>query len=780
MPTIHYQKIKRRFVLAVVTVLTVLAGLFVWDSVYVRRLIVSGVSFSRTEIYALWLVNVYKQCVVACLLSVFIVALSFIFLRQLRRLEMTTQQLKAQQQELLVKAKMVDSALDIILLLDENGCLLQFNNALCSLTGRSRQELETMKLQDIVSPDGAGRVEYRIQQILSSGSSVFDSEYMHISGTAVPIQGHARSVVIGQRQLVLSVVRDISAQKAYEKTLEKSELRERVRAEILERIVSNDPLQQLLEFIARAVENESQGALCSIMLADEDGKHLQCAAAPSLPDSYRRAINHIRIGEGIGSCGTAAFRKQRVVVEDIDSHPFWKGFAPAQEAGLRSCWSEPIVSSAGQLLGTFAIYHRQSATPGDDEIRLIEQAASFAAIVLERDRNEAERTVLELQLWQSQKMEAVGHLAGGVAHDFNNLLTPIIVYAGLLKRALVSEDKLLPKIEGILKASQKASDLIQQLLGFSRKQVMQMQAIDLNEVISSFYSIMRRTVRESIDIDLQLSSQAAIISADRSKLDQVILNMAINAQDAISDAGKILIETGQVMIDDEYSRLHPGMRAGNYILLAFKDDGCGMSDETMQHIFEPFFTTKQVGHGTGLGLANVYGFVKQHNGYIAAFSAVGSGTTFNIYFPLVNERPAKSGGTIAYSGSDYAGSGTILLVEDNEMVRVMTTELLEGFGYRVYAGEDPEQAMGLVRQIPEKVDLLITDVVMPGMNGQQLFERIKVERPDIERVLYISGYTNNVIVTGSALEEGMHFLPKPFTVDALMVKVRELLPSAQG
>jgi len=557
--------------------------------------------------------------------------------------------------------------------------------------------------------------------------------------------------------------------------LKKAEQGVQTRAEILEHIARGEPLSQLLTFICTAIEAESSGALCSIMLVDDDGLRLVTGAAPSLPDSYNTAVNRTRIGEGVGSCGTAAFRKERVVVEDIDIHPFWSGFGAAREAGLRSCWSEPILSSAGELLGTFAIYHLRPAMPGTVEIRLIEQASAFAGIAIERSRNEVEREELEHRLSQSQKMEAIGHLAGGVAHDFNNLLTPIIIYADMLKRELPEDGKLLSRVDGIIGASHKARDLTQQLLSFGRKQVMQMQVIDLNAAISSFYAIMRRTLRESIDINLQLSSQAAVIRADRSKLDQVILNLAINAQDAIGETGEIVIETGQVMIDDEYARLHPGMRAGDYVLMAFRDNGCGMSDETLRHIFEPFFTTKPVGHGTGLGLANVYGIVKQHNGYIAAFSKEDSGTVFKIYFPLVDEQPGRAGIVLAGPASDYSGSETILLVEDNEMVRGMTAELLEGLGYRVYVGEHPEQALELARQIPEKIDLLITDVVMPGMNGQQLFERISVERPEIDRVLYMSGYTNNIIVNAGALEEGIHFLQKPFTLDALMAKVRGLL-----
>jgi len=877
--------------LSVAVVLLVMAGLFYWHSLREYQL-VSLAGVDHQDVIASWHAAIYIQSVIGVLLVLFISILSFLFLRQVKKLENANLKLIAQQDELLVKAELLDSALDAILLLDETGRLLQFNNALCSLTGRSRQELKGIRIQDFMPSEKAGLVEERIRQILLSGQAVFETEYLHASGTVIPVEGHAKLVEINQRQLILSVVRDISEQKQFEQTLKnvasewrdtfdsvgdavwlldmnrrivrankatlamfgklpkeiigrnycetvhdrymtnhicpfeqlletgkhvstqasidnrwleisvdpvfspegaiinavyiakditalkRSELRERIRAEILEQIAGGDPLPQLLRFIVLAIEKECPEALCSILLVDHEGKRLVGGVAPSLPDAYNRAVDGTKIGEGIGACGTAAFRGERVVVEDINTHPFWKGFVPAQQAGLRSCWSEPVFSSTGQLLGTFAVYKRNVSTPSEDELQLIQQAAAFAGIAIERSKNAQEREQLENLLSQSQKMEAIGHLAGGVAHDFNNLLTPIIIYSDMLKRALPDDEKMHSKIDGIIKASHKARDLTQQLLSFGRKQVMQMQVQDLNEIVSSFFSIMRRTLRENIDITLQLAEQPSMVYADRSKIEQVLLNLAINAQDAIAENGSIVLETGQVLIDDEYARLHPGMKTGYFILLSVTDNGCGMSDETMRHIFEPFFTTKPVGHGTGLGLANVYGIVKQHNGYISALSKPEQGTTFKIFFPLTDEQPGVAEKQLQNGDDRPAGAETILLVEDNEMVRTMAVDLLEGFGYTLLVAEHPERALEIVRQTAARIDLVISDVVMPGMNGKQLFEQISTDRPEINKVLYISGYTNNVIVSNGVLEEGLHFLPKPFTADALIAKVMELLHPA--
>jgi PAS domain S-box-containing protein len=758
MPPDYYYHIRLKFISAATVVAMVLAGLFCRYGANGRELL-------------------FKQSIIGALLVGLLCGLAYLFLRQVRRLEQVNVTLDEQRIELELKAElhdavarewqnMFDAVEDSVWMLDMERHVIRANRASRKLFGRPGHDvvglhccLATHK-QDLRCPECPFETMLTSRKRASIQLSL-DSTWYEVS--VDPIFDEQGAIV-----RAVYILKNINS-------LKKAEHREQIRSGILERIARGELLAQLLTFIALSIEKENPDMLCSIMLASDDGKRLLNGAAPSLPDFYNSATHRTKIGEGIGSCGTAAYRRERVIVEDIDSHPFWKDFTAAHEAGLRSCWSEPIISSTGMLLGTFGIYHLVPATPAEDEISLIQQASAFAGIAIERSKGEEQRQELEHLLSQSQKMEAIGHLSGGIAHDFNNLLTPILIYSEMLKRTLPENPTIQSQLDGIIKASGKARDLTQQLLSFGRKQIMQMKVVDLNDVIMSFHTMVRRTLRENISLSLQLSSQPVVVRADSSKLEQVILNMVLNSQDAIAVNGSISFGTGQVLIDDEFARRHPGMNPGRFVLLSCTDNGCGMGDETMARVFEPFFTTKEIGHGTGLGLANVYGIVKQHNGYIMAVSTVGIGTTFKIFLPVCDEKPVTVEAERAPSAIDHSGSAVILLVEDNEMVRSMSSDLLQGLGYTVYSAEHPEQALAMLRELKEKIDLVITDVVMPGMNGLQLFERITADYPEIDKVLYISGYTNNVIATDSEFDTGLHFLQKPFTVDALMIKVKELL-----
>jgi signal transduction histidine kinase/CheY-like chemotaxis protein len=382
-----------------------------------------------------------------------------------------------------------------------------------------------------------------------------------------------------------------------------------------------------------------------------------------------------------------------------------------------------------------------------------------------------EKKLLLEQLSQSQRMESIGRLAGGVAHDLNNLLTPILGYADLLKREYSHNTRAVDRIDHILSASEKAKRLVQQLLSFSRKQILDMKTIDLNQVLSSFHDILRRTIRENIDIQVHLSQELYGIRADKNQLEQIIMNLAINAQDAIEGNGRIIFETAPVVLDEEYARQHVGVKPGRYFMLAVSDNGCGMDNETLNQIFEPFFTTKGVGKGSGLGLATVYGLVKQHEGNIWVYSEPGKGSIFKIYFPTVDGRPSDE----LAADPEYcvtAVNCAILLVEDNEMVRDMVRDLLTSYGCRVIEAEGPKQALEMVNG--QHLDLLVTDVVMPDMNGPELYSRLSESYPAL-KVLYMSGYTQNVIVHNGALSEGINFIQKPFAVHDFVRKVEAII-----
>jgi PAS domain S-box-containing protein len=383
-----------------------------------------------------------------------------------------------------------------------------------------------------------------------------------------------------------------------------------------------------------------------------------------------------------------------------------------------------------------------------------------------------ERKDLEEQLYQSQKMEAIGRLAGGIAHDFNNLLTAIIGYSEILSKDTEVTPKNQNYIEEIKKSGQRAATLTQQLLAFSRRQILQPKVLNLNTLLKSTRDMLYRLIGEHIDIELSLASEIGMIRADPGKIEQVIINLSVNARDAMLLGGKLSVETRNVRLDDAYCKLHKGTRPGNYVLLQVRDTGKGIEPETMKHLFEPFYTTKDIGKGTGLGLATVYGIVRQSGGYIDVQSKMGSGTSVEIYLAQVDEKKAAQ--KIEYvSHATTGGSETILFVEDDDMVRNMVTAILAEFGYQVIEAENGTEAMK-ASQGEKKINLMITDVVMPGISGPDLVKKITVQHPDM-KVLFISGYTDDAIVNHGFLDENTPFLQKPFTPNTLALKVRELL-----
>jgi PAS domain S-box-containing protein len=387
-----------------------------------------------------------------------------------------------------------------------------------------------------------------------------------------------------------------------------------------------------------------------------------------------------------------------------------------------------------------------------------------------------ERKQLETQLQQARRMEAIGRLAGGIAHDFNNLLTIIKGYAELaLQRPKISPE-LHTDIERIEDASERASTLVRQLLAFSRRQVLQPKLVDLNSIVLGLDKLLRRLMDEDIQMSTQAGKTIATIKADPGQIEQVIMNLVVNARDAMPEGGKLTVETCDVELDAAYASEHVSVKPGRYVMLAVSDTGVGMSADTAAHIFEPFYTTKESGRGTGLGLSTVYGIVKQSGGYIWVYSEPGRGSTFKVYLPRVDE-PAEALPAGKMPVTNQTGSETILLVEDQPQVRELAHMVLAGKGYAVMVAATPQEAERACERQDREIDLLLTDVIMPGVSGRELAKRLTLRQPNM-RVLYMSGYTFNVIAQGGMLEDGMAFLQKPFTPSTLAEKVREVLDRA--
>jgi two-component system cell cycle sensor histidine kinase/response regulator CckA len=669
--------------------------------------------------------------------------------------------------------------------------------------------------------------------------------------------------------------------------------------QVLAMVMAHAALPGILDTLCRNIEKHYRGLLCSVLLLDADGTTLRHGAAPSLPKEYSQAVDGLKVGAGAGSCGTAAYRRQQVIVSDIATDSLWADYRHlALPHGLRACWSTPIASQDGSILGTFAIYYREPRLPEEEHLQLIAHATHLAAIAMEWDRDKAElsaaesryrtlverlpavtyvaelgasgpwhyvspqiesmlgfspaewladssnwinrihpedrgnvlaveehfqkhrdlfqgeyrmfardgrvlwfrdeavmlptaegqphvmqgvmyditeRKRLEDQLRHSQKMEAVGLLAGGVAHDFNNLLMLIQAHNERLRAGLAQGAPAQKESLGIEHAVSRAASLTARLLAFSRKQVLQPRVMDLNEVLTGVARMLERLIEKNIVLRVTPAPQLWPVKADPGQVEQLIMNLAVNARDAMPQGGQLLIETRNAEIGGTHPRLRDGVRPGRYVILVVSDNGLGMDSETQAHMFEPFYTTKEPGKGTGLGLAIVYGVVKQMGGWTHVDSKPGQGTRFEIYLPRAEEAKAPSAvEKILDLATVPKGTETILLVEDEVGIRELASAFLQGRGYMVLTAMDGNEALRIAEGHEDLIHLLVTDIVMPNVGGKELAQRLRQVRPQI-KVLLMSGYPDHPALASADIGAQTTVLQKPFSLDMLAHKVRGLL-----
>jgi len=611
---------------------------------------------------------------------------------------------------------------DAVLLLDLEGRVIFTNRRAEELTGYAVAEYRNLPIARLLTPEGATEVAAHIRAA-HSGHDVepfFETELVRRDGSKIWVEANVANVQKdGQLIGRLAVVRDISPRRRAEAALRET-------SQTLRTLIDASPVAIMSLDPAGRVTVWNRAAERMFGWSDREvlGQPL-----PTVPEDKRAefeaALERNRRGEAT-IYATQRKRKDGSLVNVLTS-------------------TASIFDSEGRVAATMAI---------------------FADIT--------EQKHLEEQLRQAVKMEGIGRLAGGIAHDFNNLLTVIAGRTYLLMSQLPAGHAMRRDLELIEQTGERAVALTKQLLAFSRKQILAPVVLDLNNVVTSMKQLLERVLAEDIDLIIDLDPSLGRVLADQGQLEQVILNMAVNSRDAMPDGGQLVLETSNMEVDDTYLRQHVDLHPGSYVTLAVTDTGTGMAPETVAQIFEPFFTTKEVGRGTGLGLATAYGIVKQSNGHITVYSEPGHGTTFRIYLPKAGGDVAAA---VAVETSTPSGTETVLLVEDDLNLRKLADELLRQQGYIVLEAEDAPDAIRIADQYSGTIHLVITDVVMPKMNGRTLARVIHEHRPDA-KVLYMSGYTGDAIVHHGVLEPGTPFLEKPFTPGTLSRKIRQVLDQA--
>jgi len=630
--------------------------------------------------------------------------------------------------------KLLDFAPEAIVLADSGNRITRVNRAFTRLFGYTSEEALGKTCDGLIATGEKREEGQEITRRVSQGEAVrVETVRYKKDGTPVFVELMVAPIRVGQEHIGdYASYRNITERKQMEEKLRESESKFRAAFE---------------------------GSHDALTLTTRDGRFVDC---------NRRAL------ELFGLESKKGFTEKRPAAFSPPFQPDGRASSEAAQELIRK------VFEGGRIVQTEWIHQRKSGGSFPAEIifaplRIGNEEVLQATIrdIKERKRADEEKAVFQDQLRQSQKMEAIGQLAGGIAHDFNNLLTVVIGNAEMALMDLGRDHRLYTVIEEVKKAGQRASNLTRQLLAFSRKQILQPEILSLNEVVLGMKKMLQRVLRENIELETRLIPDLGLAEADRGQMEQIIVNLAVNARDAMPSGGTLTIETANVDLDEEYARAHLEVTPGSYVMLAVSDSGIGMTKDVQERLFEPFFTTKGRDKGTGLGLATVYGIVKQSKGSIWVYSEPGRGAAFKIYLPRVK----KAGPGRKQRESDTKiprGSETVIVVEDDETVRKTVLMFLKKYGYTVLSAATGKEGLAIFRAHKDPIHLLLTDMVMPGLSGKDLATQAKRLRPDL-KVLYMSGYTDQGIANNGIIEKGIHFIQKPFTHQELATKVREVI-----
>lgn len=561
----------------------------------------------------------------------------------------------------------------------------------------------------------------------------------------------------------------------------RAERREKQYRSILESMARGRTLSELMHEIVDLIEQDNPGSRCSILLLDAKTRTLRHGAAPRLPDFYNEAIDGIAIGPTVGCCGSAAYTGCRTIVEDIETHSYWDPYRDlARRAGLRSCWSEPILSRSRSVLGTFAIYHDVPQRPSADALDTIAVAADLASIAIERAQDEDRRREFESQIQHAQKLESLGVMAGGIAHDFNNLLTSVLGYADLALRELPPASPARELIESAVDGARRAAELTQQMLAYSGHGRFVVAPLDLSAIARDMLRLLEVSISKKCKLVLELDDHLPPIEADAGQVRQVVMNLAINASEAIGDgSGQITIRTGVTECDhDQLNQfyLDPKIEPGTYVFLDVTDDGCGMSKETIARIFEPFFTTKFTGRG--LGLSALLGIVRGHRGAVRIYSEVGRGSTFRVLFPLSRATSIPAAPKEPTTRA-WRGHGIALVVDDDASVAALAGRMLESLGFSVVYAGDGHQALEVYAAHAAEVRLVLLDVTMPQLDGEGTLGELRARHGDV-KVILSSGYDESTAMQRIAAQGRPAFIQKPYRFSQFAALVREVVGSTDS